>query len=138
MPDSIKYRGGFKYQLTGGYSVRVGIRPSTTITAGRISLDSDGLLTINDGYAWDGPSGPTVDTKTFMRGSLVHDALYQLMRWEKLPQGERDAADKELRRICIEDGMWRVRAWCVYQALKLGGKGAASPKNKKQIYGAPK
>ncbi len=30
------------------------------------------------------PNGPTIETKTFMRASLVHDALYQLMREEHL------------------------------------------------------
>jgi len=52
-----------------------------------LKLDGDGQFEFSKGYAWDGPSGSTVDTLNFMRGSLVHDALYQLIRMEKiLPQ----------------------------------------------------
>jgi len=40
----------------------------------------------------------------------VHDALYQLMRLKLLPASLRETADMLLRRICIEDGMCRLRA----------------------------
>ena len=62
-----------------------------------------------------------------MRGSLIHDALYQLMREKVLPQDVRDEADQILREICIQDGMSKLRAWWVYQAVKIGGAGAAKP-----------
>ena len=83
----------------------------------------EGLLIISAGYAWDGPSGITIDTKSFMRGSLFHDAVYQLLREGKLiiPDG-RKLADKLLRAICIEDGMWKIRAWWVYRAVRMFGK----------------
>jgi len=45
-----------------------------------LKADSDGGLLIKAGYSWDGPSGSAIDTKNFMQGSLVHDALYQLLR----------------------------------------------------------
>jgi hypothetical protein len=68
-----------------------------------------------------------------MRGSLVHDALYQLMRREpgKLPASEwRDEADSELRRICRRDGMSRVWAWVVYQGVHRFGEPATSPEER--------
>ncbi len=69
------------------------------------------------------PSGPTIDTKSFMRGSLAHDALYQLMHEKLLTVADaRELADKVLRDICITDGMWKVRAWWVYRAVRIGGK----------------
>lgn len=86
-----------------------------------------GLLTMKKGYAWDGPSGPTIDTKNFMRGSLVHDALYQLMRNGQLAPQWREGADQELRRICREDGMNRFRAWYVLQGVRKGAGFAARP-----------
>ena len=45
-----------------------------------------------------GASGPTLDTDDTMElDSLVHDALYQLMREGCLPQSARKAADKLMR-----------------------------------------
>ena len=86
--DQIRYRSGYKYQLADEYSVKVRVVPEQNIVTGPtnqfINLDTDGALVIKGGYAWDGPSGPTIDTKNFMRGSLVHDALYQIMRLELL------------------------------------------------------
>ena len=67
----IVYKGGYKYQLKETYSVRISITPADTINTEYIVLDNTGDLTIKEGYAWDGPSGPTIDTLTFMRGSLM-------------------------------------------------------------------
>jgi len=67
------------------------------------------------GYAPDGPSGPTLDTANFMRGSLVHDTLYQLMREGLLNHNlPREAADRILQSLYREDGMLALRAWWVY------------------------
>lgn len=121
----IKYRAGYKYQLHEAYAVQTAIRPEHHINHGFIALTPSGLLVITSGYAWDGPSGPTVDTKNFMRGSLVHDALYQLMREKLLDCGWRETADSELRRICIEDGMSWLRAWWVFKAVRMAGEASA-------------
>ena len=134
----IRYRSGYKYQLVNDYSVTVTINPDENIPTEYITLDKDGVLKIKRGYAWDGPSGPTIDTKNFMRGSLVHDALYQLMRQEKLSKDRwREEADLELKRICLEDGMSRIRAWWVHRGVRLGGDPAASPESRKKIHTAP-
>jgi hypothetical protein len=136
--DQIRYRSGYKYQLVNDYLLRIAIRPPEDITTEFIGLTVDGMLMIRRGYAWDGPSGPTFDTKHFMRGSLVHDALYQLMRAEKIPRDEwRDEADMELKRICLEDGMSKVRAWWVHRGVRLGAGPAASPEAKKKEHTAP-
>ena len=37
-------------------------------------------ILVEDGYAWDGASGPTVDTRGSFEAALVHDVLYQCMR----------------------------------------------------------
>ena len=122
----IKYKDGYKYQLAETYSVKVGVFPSAPVQHEYISLSQHGFLTIRKGYAWDGPSGPTIDTKNFMRGSLVHDALYQLIGEGLLSMNDREQADKELRRICLEDGMSEARAWWVYKAVRLFGSEPAS------------
>ncbi|OHD24880.1 MAG: hypothetical protein A2Y38_16240 [Spirochaetes bacterium GWB1_59_5] len=122
----IKYRDGYRYQLAEGYAVQTAIFPPRHIATDFIILATNGMLIINGGYAWDGPSGPSFDSKNFMRGSLVHDALYQLMREGKLSERWREMADRKLQRICIEDGMWKIRAWWVYRAVRdFGGSSAA-------------
>ena len=122
--DRIRYRRGYKYQLVNDYRCRVDIVPDYDIETEFVQLDRSGVLTIRHGCAWDGPSGPTFDSANFMRGSLVHDALAGLMRDAYL---EREMwftpVNRELQKICIEDGMLRVRAWWVFIGVEyLGGK----------------
>ena len=134
----IKYRAGYKYQINANYSVAIPIKPAADIITEYISLNTQGLLSLKEGYAWDGPSGLTIDTLTFMRGSLIHDALYQLMRESKLDRNiHRENADKILRDICIEDGMWSFRAWYVYQAVRLFAKEFADPAHDHPVILAP-
>ena len=52
----------YKYQVLEDFSIRTDIR-GHNINLRFLSLSPDGLLTIHNGYAWDGPSGPTIDTK---------------------------------------------------------------------------
>ena len=134
----IKYKKGYKYQLNSEYDSYIPVRPDTDILTEYIRLFKNGRLIIDRGYAWDGPSGPTIDTKNFMRGSLVHDALYQLIRMELLPQDKRSHADDLLQKMCKEDGMSSIRAWWVRLGVGLGGAAAADPKNLKEVYSAPK
>ena len=76
MAECIHYKSGYKYQLKKAAAVLTEIRPDGDKVIERyIRLGTDGRLEIADGYAWDGPSGPAIDTKNFMRGSLVHDVL---------------------------------------------------------------
>lgn len=134
----IAYKGGYKYQLKEKYCVVIDIRPDKAINTDYITLETEGYLTISKGYAWDGPSGPTIDSLTFMRGSLVHDALYQLMREGHLDHKiYRDASDRILQKICKEDGMWSMRAAWVYQAVRLFADPAADPAANKPVTTAP-
>jgi hypothetical protein len=133
----ITYKSGYKYQLKEGYSISINIKPGEIIQTEYICLSTGGDLFISRGYAWDGPSGPTIDTKSFMRGSLVHDALYQLIRVGLLGKGWREQADKELRRICLEDGMFRIRAWYIYRAVRRYAAQSAWPSSQKKIHYAP-
>ncbi len=123
-------RKNWKYKLTEDYYVYVGIRVPRIVNIKNVDMFIDtkfitlvrGWLIIQKGYCWDGPSGPAIDTKDFMRASLIHDALYWLMREGLLDIKYRKAVDKLLRKICIEDGMWRIRAFWVYMAVRMFGK----------------
>jgi hypothetical protein len=80
-------------------------------------------------YAWDGPTFPAIATRNFVRGSLVHDGLYQLMRLGYLDKHTyRPHADRVLYTVIREDGMWAVRALWVYWAVRIGANGAARRK----------
>ncbi|GMV99705.1 MAG: hypothetical protein AMXMBFR84_08440 [Candidatus Hydrogenedentota bacterium] len=136
--NCIGYKAGYKYQLAKPYSISTGIIPVETIQTEYLHLSLDGTLTIRAGYAWDGPSGPTFDTANFMRGSLVHDAFYQLMREDCLKKERyRDQADRLLQRMCREDGMSAIRSWFVYQAVSRFADPAADPANRRMELRAP-
>jgi len=126
--NSIAYREGYKYQLARDYIADIGICPPEAVGNSYLLLSKSGQLIVKEGYAWDGPSGPTCDTKNFMRGSLEHDALYQMMREGLLTPGHRILADQRLRAVCLQDGMSAIRAWWVYQGVRLGGAGAIEPR----------
>lgn len=135
----IAYKDGYKYQLKENYTLKINLTPPVAITTAYIQLTTDGTLWIKEGYAWDGPSGPTVDTPSFIRGSLVHDALYQLIREGYLNREEyRKAADKILCEICKEDKMWTPRIWWVYKSLRWFGDPFAVSAAKRPLLHAPR
>ena len=118
----------YKYKLTADHRYPTGIVPEAACGNRFVLLSATGLLTMRDGYAWDGASGPTLDTASFLRGALVHDALYQLMREGLLDPKWRDPADRLLQKICLEDGMYRLRAAYVYHTVRLFGAANARPR----------
>lgn len=132
---SVAYKSGYKYQIASDYVVAVGIK--LTANTQFLVLNGDGDLFIKSGYAFDGPSGPSFDTKNFMRGSIVHDALYQLMREGHIPEDYREHADRLLQRMCIEDGMTAIRAWWVFKAVRFAGGPSAARGSGKPVLYAP-
>lgn len=131
------FKKGFKYQLEEKYSILtpiVGYDIDTTW----VRLKPNGKLILREGFAWDGSSGPTIDTKTCKRASAEHDAFYRLMRYNELPRALRKQADILYHDRCLEDGMWKVKAWWRYRALRKAGIASTLPKNRKKIYHVPK
>jgi hypothetical protein len=69
-----------------------------------------------------------------MRGYLVHDALYQLMKLSALAYlMHRQYANELLREICREDGMSSFRGWYVYQSVRLFGERSAHPRKDPEV-----
>jgi len=95
-----------------------GIKHGVHIVTEYIQMTAAGELRIRAGYCWDGASGPTIDTKNTMLGSLIHDALYQLIREGWLDFSHRKAADVLLRDIMISKGMTKIRARIWYRAVR--------------------
>ena len=134
----ISYRNDYKYQLAASYHHQLTILPTIDIITPYIDLSSQGLLVVKQGYAWDGPSGPVKDTPQNMRASLVHDALYQLMRHDQLKsRTHRKAADQLFKDICQQDGVSSFIASVYYKGLRRFGKHSASPQHKKVVLRAP-
>jgi hypothetical protein len=134
----IEYKSGYKYQLETEYHIKASIKPTTDVVTPYIDLDIKGNLTIKRGYAWDGTSGPVIDTDENLRASLVHDAFYQLMRMRKLKSSEhKEAADKLFRNMCKIDGVPSPIAQLYYFALEKMGKPSTDPANAKEICRAP-
>ncbi len=131
----IRYRKGFKYQLYESYVIETKLKIS--IRTQFVKLYANGDLHILGGYAWDGASGPTKDTKNSMRASLVHDALYQLIRMGELDIEHRVYIDKLFRDICREDGMSKFRSWLWYKSVKRAGKYFCKPGKTKPVLEAP-
>ena len=133
----MQYRSGFKYQLAAPETFQTTVLPKQAAETHFITLSPHGRLTLREGYAWDGASGPTWDTKSSMRGSLYHDAMYQLIRMGYLMRYQRPQIDDEFGRLLKEDGMWGWRRRLWVREVKKFGSPAADPKNLKTIYEAP-
>lgn len=124
--DKIQYRAGYKYSLWNDYSVNINIfgRP---VSHRLFTLDSAGKLTIFADYPWDGPSGPTFDSKTGMRASLVHDALFEMLRLGLLPHDPCfHIANLEFRKILLEDQMCELRAKLWFRGVESFGDACAA------------
>lgn len=137
----IFYREGYKYQLFEDYEYQLGPEfplIKHEIETDYIYLSETGLLIIKKGYASDGPSGPTVDTKNFMRGAFIHDALYQIIRSGYLDKNScRILADQVLYDTCRKDGMSWLRANIVYYSVRVFGNPAARPSGGNPLISAP-
>jgi len=73
-----------------------------------------------------------------MRASLVHDALYQLIRNKEISGRSIEIhADRIFKQLCVMDGLSRWRASLYYFGLRKFGKKARNPKYKKAILVAP-
>lgn len=102
-----------------------------------MTLTTAGLLILARGYACDGAT-KFPDFDWIMRGAFIHDAIYQLIREERLPPMFKEHADRELRKCCREDGAWKWQAGVVYRGVNLFGGFGVDPENKRPIMTAPK
>ena len=120
MSDNIIYREGFKYQLEEEYTIKTSVMPNEDIHTELIDLDSTGLLTLRNGFAWDGDTC-AIDTLKSRRGSAIHDAFYRMMNLGLLSWKWKPAADFEYYRALITDGFNRVWANVRFKAVRKWG-----------------
>ena len=122
----LAYKDGYKYQLAEPFQAILPFSPRTVIANDFCSLvpqDGRSLLTVRKGYAWDGCSGPTIDSRCAMRACFIHDGLYQFGREGHFAHlaGWREIADAVLRDTAIQDGMWEWRAGMWHRAVRIAG-----------------
>lgn len=140
--SSFEYRNNWKYELRQPYQHQLHfVLPGTGGQSKSTTDNEQPLIKIEtengtgmcvaihfeSGYRWDGPSGPTIDTRNAMLASLVHDGLYQAIREGWLDQAKkvRKRADKEFRRILKKEGMIFWRRWLWYWGVRLFAANAA-------------
>ena len=99
-----------------------------------ISLETGGTLTMKKGYRWDGPTtSPLPYSSKIVHASMVHDAIYDLMRREDITRGykpyteegytHRLIADCLLYMISKDDGYLRPRAFSDFVIVRDFGWG---------------
>lgn len=131
--------GNFKYQVVRNCTAFIGIIPiNGAIKTPFIDLSDNGYMTLKAGFAYDGPSGPTIDTPSSMRGAGFHDGTYRLIRLGLLPESCRAQADENLRRMCLEDGMNEIRAEVWKEMVEHFAAAAAEPGTENPILVAPR
>lgn len=136
--NAIAYKSGYKYQTDDDYTFLIpSLAPYAGAKTDYFEIVEGGGLYIYKGYAWDGASGPTWDSKSSMRASLVHDVLYQCMRLDLVPQSFREEADIILQDLCVQDGMWKWRAALWFRALDWFGGANVKASRRKKIHYAP-
>lgn len=132
----MKYKSGYKYQLEETITFLVPIYSPSTIELDYLQLEPNGTLTIKKGYAWNG-ADVVIDSKNVIVPSLVHDALYQLMRNKKLPHYYWKVADLTFYNLCLSRGMWKPRAWYMRRGLSAARGAAALPSHKREVKTVP-
>jgi hypothetical protein len=134
----IRYVEGMKYWLPED------VMPvKTPITGVRIedkffNLAPDGTLRLFGGFAWNGASGPTFDTKSSIGPSAVHDAFCWCMRDGRLDYDKwQDRVNEFFRQQCIEDGMWEWRAGVWHAGVEIGDAGNPDQGPDRRVLEAP-
>lgn len=121
----MKYTAGWKYKTEEDIEVTV---PEMGLVSAEHTLYILLLsreLRISKSYAWNGASFVLFKwfgtPESWMVPSLIHDALYQLMRESKLTPTYRRTVDGIFYRLLRERGVSWVVAIVAYWAVRLGG-----------------
>lgn len=99
----VHYTEGYRYQTEADFEWPTGIKPVKLGGNRFVTLRDDGLLYIAAGYAWNGANKPAINDKSFVRPSLVHDALRQLWQLGVIDDTGLAASDKLLGEMLRTD-----------------------------------
>lgn len=108
--------GHYKYRLTADYVHELDFEVTGYHTNKWATMIPRRILILKDQFQWDGVSFPMFpQNKKTARASAVHDALTQLA---KLGYCTRLQADREFRKVLIEDGVNRFTAEFFYRCVR--------------------
>lgn len=107
----------YSYQLPGTWP-----KLTTPIVTEYVILTATNLLVMKKGYRWNGADAAP-DVTRILRGSLVHDAICQLIGLGKLTMKPyRLLGDQALYQCCREDSMTWPVANVVYYSVRAYAK----------------
>ena len=136
----MKVKSGYKWQVPEDHVQPLSERWKNVGVIRRDWYVIDGparKLVLFKGYAWNGASG-IPDDKKVVRGSGCHDALYQEMRLGGLDHNiYRNAADLELKDICVSAGMSSIRAYVIYLGVRVLANFAVDPAQESPLIEVP-
>lgn len=118
----ICYKEGYLYQTTKASSWQTVISPPEPIDHRYYSLTAQGLLTINEGFAWDGATS-CPEWLVPPECSGPHDALCQMLRAGLLPYDLYASWVHGLLRDMVKARRGSLAAWVVFKAVTLARGG---------------
>ena len=127
---------GYKYLVAEVYRCAVPELVGVTVDTSWFTIQG-GELVVQPGYAWNGASGPAIDTPITMQASLVHDVGYQCVRAGFLTVAFRGTFDAILWRLMrpkagaskLTAAWGETRALYYFAAVRAFGWSAAKHKD---------
>jgi hypothetical protein len=95
-------KGDYKYRLDSPIKVFTDIK-GIDVSYRNIHLSSNGELLLDEGYLWNGASGPTLDTEETHLPSAVHDAIYRLISLGIINKKYRKHADELFYKLMLKE-----------------------------------
>lgn len=109
--------GWHAYQIADNFIVQT-IITGFMINCDLYSLNESGKLYVSKYYAWDGPTG-AFPSKSFIKGSCIHDIFCEMINNGHLPMSVQYLADEQMRQINDSGSMWQPRVIWTYLMVRL-------------------
>lgn len=118
---TLPYSRGWKYKTGGAYHIETPII-GVPFDIKWCALDRYGILSLREGYAWDGATG-WPDFASIIRPSAIHDAFCQAMRLGLVPHSMYRVVNQFFYEECLRSGMWKPHALAVLTGVNLARSG---------------
>ena len=105
------------YQVAEDFIVQTNIK-GYSVHTDLYTLAKDGKLYVSKYYAWDGPTG-ALNTRSFVKGSCIHDIFCEMINNAKLLKSLQCMADEEMLIINRRQKMWWPRRLWTYGAVRF-------------------
>lgn len=130
-----------RYQKVQGFRVYEDWQYQTNIATDRIIRTQyadlvKGLIVPKAGFCFE-PSGPTIATKSIMRGVCLHDVGYWLIRNGYLEPYWKEHFDDLMHEVHLKDNVWQFRADYFHRGVKTFGDSSVDPANRAKVMTAP-